>query len=120
MRIKLYIDEDAMRNALVHALRADGIDVTSVGEQGREGHSDEQQLEFATAEGRVLYSFNAKDYAVLHARFLEEGRSHAGIIVADQHRRYSVGEQLRRVQALIKAKSAEQMQNQLVYLSAWC
>jgi hypothetical protein len=119
MKIRLYIDEDAMRNALVLALRTEGIDVTFVGEQGREGHSDHQQLEYATAEGRVLYSFNIRDYVVLHAQFLEEGRPHAGIIVTDQHRRYSVGEQLRRVQALMKAKSAEEMRNQLVYLSAW-
>jgi hypothetical protein len=119
MKARLYIDEDAMRSALMQALRARGVDVTSVGEQGRQGYSDEQQLEFATTEGRALYTFNVKDYVLLHIRFLEQGLSHAGIIVADQHRNYSVGEQMRRLLRLMAAMSAEEMRNQIIYLSAW-
>lgn len=73
MKIRLYIDEDATDNDLVQALLLRGIDVTTAQEMGRRGYSDEQQVEFATEQGRVLYSFNIKDYMPLHGRFLEQG-----------------------------------------------
>ncbi|SPE35798.1 conserved hypothetical protein [Candidatus Sulfopaludibacter sp. SbA6] len=45
-------------------------------------------------------------------------RTHAGIIVAPQQQ-YSVGEELRRIMRLISRSTAEQMQNQLEFLSSW-
>jgi len=108
--ISLYIDEDSMDNDLVQALRLRGVDVTTVRDEGRRGLSDEEQLEFASANGRVLYTFNVKDYLPLHAMFPASERSHAGIIVAEQ-RNYSVGEQLRRLLRIIGERSAEQMRD---------
>jgi hypothetical protein len=43
----------------------------------------------------VLYSFNIRDYSVLHEQWIASGREHSGIILASQQR-YSIGEQLRR------------------------
>ena len=43
---------------------------------------------------------------------------HAGIIVITQQR-YGIGEQIRRLLRLIAAKSAEDMQNNIEFLSSW-
>ena len=42
MKIRLYVDEDAMSVDLVQALRVRGVDVTTVQDEGRKGYSDEQ------------------------------------------------------------------------------
>jgi uncharacterized protein with PIN domain len=119
VRFKLYLDEDVMNGGLVQALRLRGVDVTSVRDTHMYGYTDEQQLEHAASEGRVLYSFNVRHYTVLHSRFLEEGRSHAGIILGKQERRYSIGEQMRLILRIMTDLSAEQMRDRMVFLGAW-
>jgi hypothetical protein len=118
MQIRLYIDEDAMSRALTHNLRARGVDVTTVREEGRQGGSDEAQLEFACSQGRVLYTCNIRDFYRLHGEFMAAGREHAGIILSAQQT-YSIGEQVRRLLRLIKARSAESMHNSIEFLSDW-
>lgn len=117
-QIRLYLDEDIMERALMQSLRVRDVDVVTVGEVGREGESDEDQLIWATEQGRVLCSSNIGDFYRLHSDFLLEGRSHTGIILVLQQR-YSIGEQLRGLLKLIAAKSAEEMQNQLEFLSTY-
>jgi Domain of unknown function (DUF5615) len=58
MTIRLYLDEDSMRQALVQALRARGVDVITALEADMIERADEEHLDYATAQGRVLYSFN--------------------------------------------------------------
>ena len=103
-----------MDKALVSALRARGADVLTAQEAGMIERQDDDHLEFATAKGRVLYSFNVGDYCRLQA----QGRTHAGLILALQQR-YSVGEQMRRLLRLIAAQPAEAMQNRVEFLSHW-
>lgn len=103
-----------MDKALVSALRARGADVLTAQEAGMIERQDDDHLEFATSKGRVLYSFNVGDYCRLQA----QGRTHAGLILAQQQR-YPVGEQVRRLLRLIAARTAEAMQNQIEFLSAW-
>jgi len=66
MTIRIYVDEDAMDRDLVEGLRARGIDVLTALEAGMIERSDEEHLDFATREGRILYSFNIKDFYRLH------------------------------------------------------
>lgn len=66
----------------------------------------------------TLYSFNVRDYCRLHAEFLAQRRSHAGIILAKQQH-YSVGEQMRRLLKLIATKPAEEITNKIEFLSDW-
>jgi Domain of unknown function (DUF5615) len=116
--LRLYIDEDAMDKDLVLALRARGVEVITALEASMIERHDEEHLEYATAQGRILYSFNVGDFCRLHTDFLAHGRSHAGLILARQQR-YSVGEQMRRLLKLIAVKSLEDMKNQVEFLSAW-
>jgi hypothetical protein len=117
-QIRLYLDEDALQDALVQALQSSGIDVITVADADRLSFSDENQLIWAGAQARVIYSFNMGDFHQLHSVFLAEARSHSGIILAPQQR-YSIREQLRGLSKLIAEKSAEDMVNQLVFLSAY-
>ena len=89
------------------------FDVFIVRKMGLPGHE-----EFATTQGRALYSFNVTDYMPLHARFIEERKAHARIILAAQ-RQYSIGEQLRRLLSLVADMTAEIMRDQVVFLSSW-
>ena len=118
MRIRLYLDEDAQRLALLQALRARGVDVIAARDVGMRQREDEQHLVFARAQGRALYGFNVGDYYRLHTEFLTQGKLHAGIILAKQQY-YSVGEQMRRLLRLIATKSAEEMTNHIEFLSDW-
>ena len=114
MKIPLYLDEDAQDADLVQALQLHGVDIVV----GMRQRPDEEHLRQATIQGRVLYSFNVRDFCRLHKEFLARGESHAGIVLAKQQT-YSVGEQMRRLLKLIATKSAEEMCDQIEFLSDW-
>jgi hypothetical protein len=118
MKIRFYFDEDAMDADLIHALRIRGVDVTSALEQGMIRRLDSEHLEFATSQGRVLYSFNVGDFQRLHYEVLTQGKPHAGIVLGQQQK-YGLGEQMRRLLNIVAHISAEAMKDNLVYLSAW-
>jgi len=61
-------------SAVSHGLRRHGIDILTAQEAGRCGMSDEDQLAFATAQGRVVVTFDT-DFLVLHQSVV----AHAGI-----------------------------------------
>lgn len=118
MRIRLYLDEDAMDSDLVSALRLRGVDVTTALDAGLTSSADEEHLKHAIASKRTLYSFNVSDFMALHKLYLEAGKPHAGIILAQQQR-YSVGEQMRRLVRLVQMRSAESLHNTVEFLSGW-
>jgi uncharacterized protein with PIN domain len=117
-QIRLYLDEDAGSRSLAREFRARGIDVTTPASEGMLGESDESQVEFATQQGRVIYTFNVGDYYKIHADYIEQGKTHAGMILVHQ-KRYSLGEQIRRTLTLIAKLTAEDMKNRVEFLSAW-
>ncbi|WP_289500598.1 DUF5615 family PIN-like protein [Gloeocapsopsis sp. IPPAS B-1203] len=85
-QIRLYVDEDALQDALVKVLRSSGVDVMTVADADRLSYSDENQLIWAAKQVRVIYSFNMGDFHQLHSVFLAEAKSHSGIILAPQQR----------------------------------
>lgn len=118
MSIRLYIDEDSMSRALTRALSARNVDVTTALEEDMIEQPDSAHLDYATMQGRVLYSFNVGDFCRLHSEYLAQGKSHAGIIVSLQQR-FSVGEQMRRLLRISANRSAEQMSNSIEFLGNW-
>jgi len=115
MQIRLYIDEDAMARAFVQGLRARGVDLTTVIEAGMNERDDREQLQYSTAHGRVLYTFNVGHFCNIHKSYMTEKKSHSGIIVVNRQR-YSVGEQIRRLLSLIGSTSGEDMIDSLRFL----
>lgn len=65
---------------LVIRLRNDGHDVITALEAGMDRADDEPLLEFATREGRILYTQNVRDFEPLRRRWEAEGREHSGLM----------------------------------------
>lgn len=118
MAIKLYLDEDAMSHDLAAALRLRGVDLLTPRDVGMMQRTDEEQLLFATIHSRVLYSFNVRDFSVLHSSFLVNGKDHAGIVVGPQQE-FSIGEQMRRLLRIVASLTEEEMRNRIEYLANW-
>lgn len=117
MDIRLYMDEDSMDQRLVQALRARGMDVETALDAGMVAQPDEEHLKYAAQAGRVLHTFNVSDFYDLHTQFLEERRTHAGLVLVSQQR-YAVGEQMRRLLRLKAERTASDMKNQVVFLAS--
>lgn len=117
-RIRLYLDEDAMRRSLAFGLRARTVDVLTALDAQMINREDEAHLINASSSERAVYTYNAADFSDLHQRWISDGRSHAGIIIGAQQR-YRSGEELRRLMRLISSVSAEQMRDRLEFLSSW-
>jgi len=79
---------------------------------------DQEHLSVASAQGRTLYSFNVGDYHEIHTEWIAAGRDHSGIILAQQ-KRYSSGEQIRRLLRLIGSLTGEAMRNREEFLGRW-
>ena len=107
-----------MDRVVVRALRVRAVDVTTARDEDMIARSDREHLDYATAQERVLFSFNVGDFYDLHTQYMTEAKAHAGIILARQQV-YSVGELLRRLLGLIGIRSAEDMKNWVEFLGAW-
>jgi len=81
--IRFYLDEDLPYRVAVIA-RANGLDVVSSHECGRNGLPDEEQLRLAANEGRCLVTRNRDDFQALTLRFFESGWSHAGVLIVSR------------------------------------
>jgi hypothetical protein len=115
--IRFYIDEDSQDQSLIRALCARGVDILTVRETQTEGLADIDQLRLATQQQRVLYSHNTGDFCQIHTDFVSNGETHSGIALLSQN--YSIGEQIRGILELMATKTAEEMEDQLEFLSSY-
>lgn len=113
--IRFFMDEDIC-GAIAVALRRSRIDACSTPEVGRRGKSDESQLEWASAEERVIVSFNVAHFAELHSRWLRSDRHHAGIVVSTQR---PIGDAVRRLLHLSSTLDSKSMYDRLEFLGDW-
>ena len=93
-----------MGHPLASGLRARGVDVLTAEEAQMRGAPDEQHLEFAAAQNRVLYSYNRRDFARIHRDWVAGGRSHAGIVLLT-NRRAGYGYQIEEILAVLALPS---------------
>jgi len=107
-----------MDGDFVRGLRSRGIDVVTAADAGMIRRKDEEHLRLATLQGRALYSFNVGDFHEIHTEWRAAGREHAGVILAQQ-KRYSTGEQIRRLLRLIGSLTGEAMKNREEFLGRW-
>jgi uncharacterized protein with PIN domain len=110
--VPIFADEDVsvVAAAILHAR---GFNVVTARDAGRLGHSDRDQITFATREGRVLLTHNRDDFERLHREHLEAGQAHAGIIVA---RRRHATDLAARVGTLLSRWPTGEFGNQLFYV----
>jgi predicted nuclease of predicted toxin-antitoxin system len=91
-------------------LRRHGIDVLTAQEAGRCGSPDPDQLAFATADQRVMVTFDP-DYLALH----QSGVTHAGIAWC-QEQKHSIGQLIRALELVQGVLDRDAMRNHVEYL----
>jgi hypothetical protein len=77
--VKLLIDHHYAA-AIATQLRSRGHEVDLAVERGWHTEDDEILLELCAGEGRALLTNNVADFSVIAARWVLEGRRHAGLI----------------------------------------
>lgn len=107
-KIKFYADEHVPR-AVVRGLRERGMDVLTVSDAGLLSASDEEHLQFAHSEGRVLVTQDS-DFLRFHAL----GSPHAGIIYVLHQS--SIGDMIRGLMLIYQVLEAEEMHRHVEYL----
>jgi predicted nuclease of predicted toxin-antitoxin system len=95
---------------VARGLRRRGVDVVTVQEAGRCGLPDPDQLQYATAEERVIMTFD-QDYLALNA----SGVSHAGIAWCRPDK-YTIGQLVQLLFLLHSVSDRDEMRNRVEYL----
>ena len=110
--MRLYLDHDVDVAFAAH-LRRLGHDVLTTREVGHAESLDEQQLAFATQQGRVFLTHNRRDFRRLHRQWNEAGRRHSGIIISSH---LLLDELERRFLRLLATYTEADMQGRLIPL----
>ncbi|MEZ4769515.1 MAG: DUF5615 family PIN-like protein [Caldilineales bacterium] len=110
---RLLLDEHIWRG-LVHIFFQEGYDVVHIVDLGGRGMSDSDVMALAEQEDRVILTFNSRDYIPLAIDWFEQGRDHPGVLVSPE---LSRGELQRRVRLFLQNTSADEMFNQIRWLS---
>ena len=102
-------------------LRAGGIDAFTLDEwhggQYRD-EPDDEILAAATAEGRVLVTYDIRIGPEILAVWAVQGRSHAGVVFVNSRtiRQNDAGGLIRALRALVEERGDEAWQNQVAHL----
>jgi predicted nuclease of predicted toxin-antitoxin system len=107
--IRFHLDE-SVSPAIADGLRRRGIDVTASRDVGLLGASDETQLSFAVAAGRVIFTQDDDFLAMA-----KQGAEHCGIVYCHQHAR-TIGQILGGLLLIADCLTAEEMRNHLEFL----
>ena len=97
MTLRFLLDED-IAPAVAAGLRARGHEVG----RGNQGIADDEQLQLAVEQGRVLVTYNRGDFHVLNASWHSEERPHSGILWCTDGiiKRPGIGELIRALSAM--------------------
>jgi predicted nuclease of predicted toxin-antitoxin system len=107
-RIKIYADE-SVNIAIVEGLKRRGVLAFSAKDLGKLGLTDEEQLEIAAQKQAVILTNDADFIKIaLH-------KKHLGIIYVHQ-RKMTIGECVKRLRIIAETQTAQQMNNQLIFL----
>ena len=112
MKIELFIDED-VHSRLAHALRKRGYNAIHAQELERKGRSDSDQLLFAIQQERCFFTFNVKDFVILHSKHVKNRQEHWGIIVSKQ---IPFRETISKLLRLLQHSDKETMKSRLEFL----
>jgi len=111
-KMRLYLDEDVHKKVAT-TLRLRGYDVISAHEIKKWGVRDREQLDFAISQKRVVFTFNVRDYVILHKQCLKSSKKHYGIIISRQR---TLTETINRLSVLLLRDNPEMLVNQLIWL----
>lgn len=104
--IKFHLDEN-VNPAIAKGLRDRGINVTTTPEVGLAGARDEDQVKFAIAEDRVIFTHDVD--------FLQAQIDHTGIVYCGQGRR-AIGEIIQWLILMREVLDPEDMKNKVEFI----
>lgn len=107
--IRFFMDQH-FPAAASQGLRRHGVDVMTAQEANRCGRSDPEQIDFATAQERVLVTFDT-DFLALH----QSGVSHAGMAWC-QVQKFTVGQLIQALLLVHGVLDRDSMRNHVEYL----
>jgi Domain of unknown function (DUF5615) len=102
--------------ALAEALRAAGIEASTVAERGPAGRSDIDVLAAAATDGYVLLTENVSDFGRIVAEHLTAGGHHSGVLIALSSRFSRRPKGIPKIAVAISPLAGEQLEDRLVYL----
>ena len=106
--LKFQTDENISK-VVINGLQRRGADVLSTPKAGLKGATDEEQLAFATQQGRVLVTHD-DDFLSLHARGIE----HSGIIFIQPNK--PIGDTVRGLHLIYQVLTVEDMRNHVEFV----
>jgi predicted nuclease of predicted toxin-antitoxin system len=112
-KIRIYTNE-SVDVAIAEGLKRRGVDAFSARDTENLGLTDEEQLVFAGSEKAAIFTHDT-DFLRIAARWMEQGRSHYGIIYCHP-KSYSIGECLRKLRVLTSVLTPEDMINHIEFL----
>jgi uncharacterized protein with PIN domain len=101
--------DEHVATAVTRGLRARGVDVVTAQESRLLAASDEEHLDQAAAQGRVIFTQDA-DFLRLHAK----GLSHAGIVYA--HQQTPIGDVIRGLMLIYQVLEPRDMHSHVEFL----
>lgn len=106
--MRLLLDEHVSARKLGRRLRDDGHDIRAIGDEpGLIGLDDPEVLALASRDGRILLTFNHRDFAPLLREWAESGRHHSGCIIVFGIDHGEIGLTLRGVSALLTERDEQ-------------
>jgi hypothetical protein len=112
---RLHLDADTSMRSLHRALLERGHDVTRTPMDWMPPDAiDEAQLLGSTAQGRCIFTFNVRDFAILARRHPQ----HRGIVIATQQS-FGLSELIRALDRLLTETDASDWPGQVRWLSEW-
>lgn len=112
---RLHLDEDASIKGLLKALRERGHDVTRTPNEWISLDTDDRtQMLGATAQGRILFTFNIRDFQALARQYPE----HKGLLLAVQNR-WTLHELIDAIDLMLSETEAEEWVGQVRWLNDW-
>jgi hypothetical protein len=114
-RLRLHLDADTSIKSLYQALLARGHDVTRTPSAWMAPDaSDEDQLFGATAQGRCIFTFNARGFLALARRYPH----HGGIVQAAQSS-WTLAGLIGALDRLLTETNADEWPGQVRWLNHW-
>jgi hypothetical protein len=112
---RLHLDADTSIRQLQRALAERGHGVTRTPNEWMSQDADDAaQLLGATAQGRIIFTFNVRDYIVLAERYPH----HAGVVLAAQ-RRWTLSALVAALDQMLASTTAEEWMGQVNWLIRW-
>ena len=110
--VERYLDED-VSGLVARILRSRGFTAVTTQEASQVENSDSEQLAYAIRQNKTLLTHNRVDFKQLSQDYFRTNRNPKGIIIAIRRTPFEIA---RRLLIVSDRMTADEMDNQLIYL----